>query len=387
MQHSMKRILTTHAGSLPRPAELGAMFAHLSRREPVDHAAMDRAVEAATRDVIRKQLECGIDIGNNGEQPRESFFTYVQHRMSGFGGRSERPRFKDIWQFPSFAARLAALASGTMVDLLHAPKAIDTVRYVNREPLERECDDYLRIAKEYQPSFTESFMTAPSPGIIAAAMLNEHYRSLDDYVMALADALRVEYDAIIAHGMVLQIDAPDLAMERHVSYGDRPLKDFQEFVDLIVAGINRALENIPRDRVRLHICWGNLESPHNHDVPLTDILPHLLKAKVGALLLSMANPRHEHEYRCFEGQRLPADMILLVGAIDSTTNYIEHPEVVADRLERAARAIGDPTRIMAATDCGFETTVGLSSVAEEVVWEKLKALRDGAAIASKRLFK
>jgi 5-methyltetrahydropteroyltriglutamate--homocysteine methyltransferase len=281
---------------------------------------------------------------------------------------------------------MAAMTAGMTVDLLHAPQAIGEVRYTNSEPLERECADYLRLAGQHRPGFSESFMTAPSPGIIAAAMMNQHYASQDDYVMALAAALRVEYEAIVGHGMVLQIDAPDLAMERHVSYANRPIKDFQAFVDLVVAGINRALEKIPPDRVRLHVCWGNYEGPHNHDVALADILPNLLQARVGAMLISMANPRHEHEFRCFAGGRFPSDMILLVGAIDSTTNYIEHPEVVADRLERAARAIGDPQRIIAATDCGFETTVGLSSVAEEVVWEKLKALRDGAAIASERLF-
>ncbi|MGH7840467.1 MAG: hypothetical protein ACREQT_02990 [Candidatus Binataceae bacterium] len=306
--------------------------------------------------------------------------------MSGFGGRSERPRFKDVWAYPNFTARMAAMSAGMKVDLLHAPQALGAVTYTNRAPLERECADYLRIVGEQRPGFAESFMTAPSPGIIASAMLNQHYATLEDYVMALAEALRVEYEAIVGHGMVLQIDAPDLAMERHVSYGERPLKDFQGFVELIVAGINRALEKIPRDRVRLHVCWGNYEGPHNRDVELADILPLLLKAKAGAMLLSMANPRHEHEYHCFERTKLPADMILLVGAIDSTTNYVEHPEVVAERLERAARAVGDPGRIIAATDCGFETTVGLSSVAEEVVWEKLHALRDGAALASKRLF-
>jgi 5-methyltetrahydropteroyltriglutamate--homocysteine methyltransferase len=277
------------------------------------------------------------------------------------------------------------MSSGMSVDLLHAPQALSAVAYRDRGPLERECSDYIRLVSEQRPGFVESFMTAPSPGIVASAMLNQHYATLTDYVMALADALRVEYEAIVAHGMVLQIDAPDLAMERHVSYGDRPLADFQEFVELIVAGINRALEKIPRDRVRLHVCWGNYEGPHNRDVELADILPLLLKAKAGALLLSMANPRHEHEYRCFERTKLPPDTILLVGVIDSTTNYVEHPEVVAERLERAARAVGDPQRIIAATDCGFETTVGLSSVAEELVWEKLRAMRDGAAIASRRL--
>ncbi|HLW71105.1 MAG TPA: cobalamin-independent methionine synthase II family protein [Candidatus Binataceae bacterium] len=387
MRHSEDRILTTHAGSLPRPSDLGQMFARASRHEPVDQSALAAAVEAATRDVIRRQHECGIDIGNNGEQPRESFFTYVQHRMSGFGGRSERPRFKDVWEYPTFTARMAAMSAGMSVDLLHAPQALGAVAYRDRAPLEREIADYLRLARAQQSAFVESFMTAPSPGIIASAMLNQHYATLGDYVMALADALRVEYEAIVASGLVLlQIDAPDLAMERHVSYGERPLREFQEFVELVVAGINRALENIPRDRVRLHVCWGNYEGPHHHDVELPDILPILLQAKVDAMLLSMANPRHEHDYHCFERTKLPAGMMLLAGVIDSTTNYVEHPEVVAERLERAARAVGDPQRIIAATDCGFETTVGLSSVAEELVWVKLAALRDGAALASRRLF-
>jgi len=386
MHHSEKRILTTHAGSLPRPAGLAEMFGRLSQREPVDRAALDSAIEDATRRVVKMQLECGIDVGNNGEQPRESFFTYVQHRMSGFGGRSERPRLSDVWNYPGFVESIMAMMrSRVRVDLLHAPKAIGEVRYVDRAPLEKECDDFVRIAAEAKPGFVETFMTAPSPGIIAAAMLNEHYRSLEDYVAALSDALRVEYEAIVARGMILQIDAPDLAMERHVSYADRPLKDFVGFVDLIIAGINRALGNVPRDRVRLHVCWGNYEGPHDRDVALDDIMPALLKARVGAMLLSMANPRHEHEYRCFERHRIPADMLLIAGVIDTTTNYIEHPEVVADRIERAAKAVGDPHRIMAATDCGFETTTGLAPVADEIVWQKLRAMRDGAVIATRRL--
>jgi 5-methyltetrahydropteroyltriglutamate--homocysteine methyltransferase len=386
MLRSSGRILTTHAGSLPRPRELCEMFARLSRREHISEEMLNASVQAATRAVIRKQLEAGIDIGNNGEQSRESFFTYVQHRMSGFGGRSERPAIADLVAYPSYYGRLAAMVGGESVDLLHAPQALGEVRYVNSEPLERECVDYLRIVAEYQPGFQESFMTAPSPGIIASAMLNAHYPSLAAYVAALVDALRVEYRAIVGHGLILQIDAPDLAMERHTSYANRSLTDFQEFVELIVSGINRALEGIPRDRVRLHICWGNYEGPHDRDVALADILPILLKTKCEAMLISMANPRHEHEYRCFTGKSFPSDMLLLAGVIDSTTNYVEHPDVVADRIERAARAVGDPERVIGATDCGFETTVGLSTVAEEVVWAKLKALHEGAAIASKRLF-
>jgi len=386
MQHSATRILTTHAGSLPRPRELTEMFARLSRHEPVDQAKLDAAIETATRAVIGNQLAAGVDVGNNGEQSRESFFTYVQHRMSGFGGRSERPPFADIWGYPTYLERLIAMLGKESVDLLHAPKAIGDIRYVNRAPLQRECADYLRIVGEFKPGFVESFMTAPSPGIIAAAMLNEHYNSQDAYVAALVETLRVEYEAIVASGMLLQVDAPDLAMERHVSYAGRPLKDFLTFAELIVAGINRALEKVPRERVRLHLCWGNYEGPHDRDVPLAEILPILCKTRCGAMLISMANPRHEHEYRCFAGNNFPRDMVLLAGVIDTTTNYVEHPEVVADRLERAAHALGDPHRIIAATDCGFETSAGLSTVAEEVVWAKLRALRDGAALASKRLF-
>ena len=385
MKRSDTRILTTHAGSLPRPNDLGEMFGRLSRREPLDNSALERAVEESTRRAVRMQSECGIDVGNNGEQSRESFFTYVQHRMSGFGGRSERPHLADIWGYPTFLQAALPFRSAMKVDLLHAPKAIGDVRYVDRRPLDDECDNFLRIVSETQPRFAECFMTSPSPGIIAAAMLNEHYSSFEDYLTAVAAALKVEYEAIVSRGMVLQIDAPDLALERHTSYAERPLKDFLNFVELVIAAINRSLENVARDRVRLHVCWGNYEGPHTRDVALDDILPILLKAKVGALLLSMANPRHEHEYRCLERHRIPADLTIIAGVIDSTTNYVEHPEVVADRIERVARALGDPHRVMASPDCGFETTSGAQMVAEELVWEKLRAMRDGAEIASRRL--
>jgi 5-methyltetrahydropteroyltriglutamate--homocysteine methyltransferase len=386
MKRSDKRILTTHAGSLLRPKALGEMLGRHSRHEAVDAAAMNTAILDATREVVRLQAECGIDVANNGEQARESFFTYVQHRMSGFGGESDRPGFADMRSYPSFLEMIMTqMRAQVQVDLLHAPKAIGEVKYMDRGPLERECNDFVKILAELQPNFAETFMTAPSPGIIAAAMLNEHYKNLEDYVAALAEALKVEYEAIVGHGFLLQIDAPDLAMERHVTFAQRPLKDFVGFVDLVIASINRAIEKIPPDRVRLHVCWGNYEGPHNHDVGLEAILPHLYKARVGALMISMANPRHEHEYRYFERHRLPPDMNLIAGVIDTTTNYVEHPEVVAERIMRVASAVGDPRRVLAGTDCGFETTTGLAPVAEEVVWEKLRAMRDGAAIASKHL--
>jgi 5-methyltetrahydropteroyltriglutamate--homocysteine methyltransferase len=386
MQRSEKRILTTHAGSLPRPAQLADMLARLSRHEPVDNSELEQAIEESIRRVVRMQAECGIDVGNNGEQPRESFFTYVQHRMSGFGGIGERPRLADIWTYPTFLQIALPFRNAIKVQLLHPPKAIGEVRYVDPRRPQEECDTFLRIVGETGPGFAEYFMTSPSPGIISSAMLNEHYPSFEDYLDAVAGALKVEYETIVSRGMVLQIDAPDLALERHTSYAQRPLKDFLAFVELVVAAINKALENIPRDCVRLHVCWGNYEGPHNRDVPLDEILPILLKAKVDALLLSMANPRHEHEYRCFERHRIPPELTIIAGVIDSTTNYIEHPEVVADRIERVARALGDPQRVMASPDCGFETTTGAQMVAEEIVWEKFRAMRDGAEIASRRLF-
>jgi 5-methyltetrahydropteroyltriglutamate--homocysteine methyltransferase len=234
--------------------------------------------------------------------------------------------------------------------------------------------------------FTETFWTAPSPGIIATAMQNDFYGSLEEYINAVADALRTEYAAIAARGHLLQIDAPDLAMERHRLFADRPLADFLGFVDLTVAAINRALAGVPPERVRLHVCWGNYEGPHTFDVPLEDLLPHLFAARVGGLVLSMANPRHAHEHRVIAKLGLPRDWLLVAGVIDTTTNYVEHPEVVAERIELAARAVGDPRRVLAGTDCGFDTATGCGCVADEVVWEKLRALRAGADLASARLY-
>jgi 5-methyltetrahydropteroyltriglutamate--homocysteine methyltransferase len=386
MHRSDTRILTTHAGSLPRSKTLLELLVRTNRREPVDAAALAEAVEESTRHVVAHQLDAGIDIGNNGEQPRESFFTYVQHRMSGFAGIGQRPIMRDIIHFQSFLELKLPEFARTTVSLVQTPKAVAEVRYVDRSVLERECADYRRIRDAQAARFVESFMTAPSPGIVALGMLNEFYRSTDEYLAALADALRVEYEYIVAQGHILQIDAPDLAMERHTTYADRPLTDFLAFVDQTVAAINRALANIPPQRVRLHVCWGNYEAPHHLDVPLDDILPHLYAARVGALMLSLANPRHEHEYRCFVRHPLPPDMLLIVGVIDTTTNYLEHPAVVADRIERVVNVVGDARRVLAGTDCGFATSAGLGEVAEEVVWEKLRTLRAGADLATQRLF-
>jgi 5-methyltetrahydropteroyltriglutamate--homocysteine methyltransferase len=384
LKRSDTRILSTHAGSLPRPRALVELQLRASRGEPADPEALALASAEATRRAVAQQLDCGIDIGNDGEQPRESFVTYVRYRLSGFSGESKRPPVQDIAAYPSFRA---LMQSQGRVSLLTAPpRATGEVRYVDRGPLEREIAGYEKALAEQPRRFAESFWTAPSPGIVASAMQNEHYASLVDYVNAVADALRTEYEAIVAAGYVLQIDAPDLAMERHRLFAERPLAEFLDFVELVVAAINRALSGVPRDRVRLHVCWGNYEGPHTFDVPLEALASRLYQARVGALVLSMANPRHAHEHRTLANCPLPRDWNLVAGVIDTTTNYVEHPEVVADRIEAAAKAVGDPRRVLAGTDCGFDSSTGFGLVADEIVWEKLRALVEGARIASARLF-
>ena len=380
MRTSDVRILTTHAGSLPRPRALAELHGQRSRGEPVDDVALREAIEAATGAVIDAQAAAGIDIGNDGEQARESFFTYVQHRMTGFGDASQRAVMRDLSERPDFLELQLPRFQRIKVNLFGAPAAIGEVTYRGTAEVEAEC------ALVADAPFTETFMTAASPGIVASAMQNRHYASTEEYVRALGGALSTEYHAITARGLLLQIDAPDLAMERHTLFADQPLSDFLAWVDLVVATINAALDGIDRSQVRLHVCWGNYEGPHDHDVPLDAIIDHVYEARVGAFLFSMANPRHEHEYKVFARHPLPEGASLVAGVIDTTNNYVEHPEVVADRLERVAEAVGDPHRVIAGTDCGFDTSAGLGDVAPSLVWAKLQAMREGADLATARLF-
>jgi len=389
MQRSTSRTLTTHAGSLPRPRELTRLYALRARGEAVEASAIDRAGRDAVRAVVRKQHDAGIDVGNNGEQQRDSFFLYLKSRLSGLGGSWERPSRADIDRYPEFkriwteqhAARTQVSSLGGL------PKAIGAVRYLDARAIDDECRHFNAVLAKDPNVFVEPFMSAPSPGILATAVRNEHYDTLANYLAALGQALKVEYEAIVGSGLLLQIDAPDLALERHITYKDKPVAEFVAFVEQVVATINDALRNVPRDRVRLHVCWGNSESPHDCDVPLEDILPALQQASVGGFFLPFANPRHAHEFRCFTKHPLKDDQILVAGVIDPLTNFVEHPDVVADRIERVAAVIGDPSRVLAGTDCGFDTSAGWGRVAEDVVWAKLKSLRDGARLASGRLFR
>jgi 5-methyltetrahydropteroyltriglutamate--homocysteine methyltransferase len=392
MRRSEERILTTHTGSLPRPPDLTRLHVRRSRGEPVDEAALAAVGRAALRWVVPKQLAAGIDIGNDGEQLREGFFLYLRHRLSGFGGTWQRPARADVERYPAFKEALQQYVAGReAVSNFLPPKAIGDVRYLDAALAHAECDAFRTVLDELAGGsaggFLEPFLTAPSPGIVAAAIRNEHYDGEESYLAALGAALRIEYEAIVEHGFLLQLDCPDLALERHVSYQDRPLADFLGFVERVVATINAALVNVPRERVRMHVCWGNYEGPHDCDVPLDDILPIILKAKVGGLVLPFANPRHAHEVSCLGRLKLADDQVIVAGVIDTLTNLVEHPEVIAERLERVAHVVGDPRRVIAGTDCGFDTSAGMGRVAEDVVWAKLAAMSEGARLASRRLFK
>ncbi len=378
MLRSHQRILTTHAGSLPRPARLAELHGRRSRGETIDAGEFQEVVAAATAQVVAAQLDAGIDIGNDGEQARESFVTYVQHRMTGFGGVGRRPEKRDVLDHPDF--QLLMSKRRAQVNLMAAPAAIGPVAYRDTTEVDAECE--LVAASP----FAETFMTAASPGIVAAVMENRFYASRAEYLQAVAAALSTEYRRIVDRGLLLQIDAPDLALERHQLFGDRPLTEFVEWTEEVVDALNAALAGIDPHRVRLHVCWGNYEGPHTHDVALRDILPTLYRAQVGGLVVSMANARHAHEVACFARRPLPAGWVLVTGVIDTTSNYVEHPEVVADRLLRVSEAVGDPQRVIAGTDCGFDTSAGIGDIAPSVAWAKLGALRAGADLASARLF-
>jgi 5-methyltetrahydropteroyltriglutamate--homocysteine methyltransferase len=388
MRRSTERILTTHSGSLPRPEALTQLFIDRGSGKDIEGEELANASSAAVRAIIAKQSEAGIDIGNNGEQTRDSFFLYLRERLTGLGGHWNRPTRADVEHYPEFERRFVKQASKDtrIAGVWSVPMAIGEVNYIDEEAIRAECRDLSAALDERPGAYLEAFMSSPSPGIVASALRNEYYDTIEAYLAALGQALRVEYEAIVDSGFILQIDAPDLALERHVTYKNEPLSKFQEFIEMVILTINTALENVPRDRVRLHVCWGNAESPHDSDVPLADILPIIRTANVGALVLPFANPRHAHEFKCFADYPLADDQILVAGVIDTLTNIVEHPEVVADRLERIAGIIGDPTRVLAGTDCGFDTSAGWGRVAEDVVWAKLKSMRAGADLASQRLF-
>jgi 5-methyltetrahydropteroyltriglutamate--homocysteine methyltransferase len=380
---SKQRILTTHVGSLPRNDELSDLLVRREDGERVDADQLAREMDRAVQQVVDRQAQAGIDIANDGEQQRVGFQTYVPRRMSGFAGESKRRRGRDYEEFPELVQVLSQRFPKRS-RMQNAPEAQAELHYLDTGPIEQEIARVQRSAGSCD--FKACFMTAPSPGIISTTMLNAFYDSHQAYLTALAREMRKEYLAIHNAGLLLQIDSPDLAMDRSMFYRDASDAAFVKAAEMHVAALNQALDGIPRERVRLHCCWGNWDGPHIHDVPLELILPVLYQANVGALSIEFANPRHQHEYAALGRHPLPRHMVLIPGVIDTTTNIVEHPEVVARRLQEAVAAVGDRERVIASADCGFGTFTGREWVIEPVVWLKLKTLRAGADLASTRLW-
>jgi 5-methyltetrahydropteroyltriglutamate--homocysteine methyltransferase len=375
------RILTTHVGSLPRGAELSELLFAAEREDPVDPGRFETVVAAAVDETVRRQVAAGIDIVSDGEMSKISYATYIKDRISGFAGDSPRRPPADLEAFPSFLQRQAK-SGGTPT--YKRPRCVDEVKPVTLAPLH---DDIRRFAdaraKHGNPA---GFMNAASPGVIALFQPNDFYPDEDAYLEALADAMRPEYEAIVAAGLILQLDSPDLGLGRHMMFKERSDADYLKAIGRHVEMLNHALRNVPADRCRMHVCWGNYEGPHHCDVEMAVILPTLLRAKPIGLLFETANPRHQHDWEAFEANlsTLPADKVLIPGLIDTTTNFIEHPRVVAARVERFVRLVG-PERVIAGTDCGFSTFAGFGAVDPEIVWAKLEALAEGAAIASEQV--
>ncbi len=382
---SRDRILTTHVGSLPRNEKLSDLLIRQEAGEKLEAKELAAEMDKAVRHVVEKQRSAGIDIGNDGEQRRIGFQTYVPQRMSGFGGVSKRRRGREFEEFPELVAYLMRRFPNAPKSQQGAPEAQRELKYTDLKPITDEINGFKRIADELG-AFSERFMTAPSPGIVSSTMLNAFYDSHDAYLTAIAREMRNEYQAIHRAGLILQIDAPDLAMDRTMLYRDLDDAGFVKAVERHIAAINHGIEGIPGERVRLHVCYGNWEGPHIHDIALEKILPALYQAKVGALSIEFSNPRHAHEYAAFKKHPLPKDMLLIPGVIETTSNFVEHPEVVARRIEEAVAAVGERERVIAGTDCGFGTFTNREWVIEPAVWLKLRAIREGADIASARLW-
>ncbi len=381
MKTSAERILTTHVGSLPRPqVVVDQLFAQDQGRD-YDPAEFDRVMRRAVREAAKKQVRAGVDVISDGEMSKISYATYIRHRLTGFE-IAEVPRAtpKDLDDFPAFKQRLAE-AGGT--PKYHRPVVRGPIKIKDLRPLEKDIANLL-AAKEAAGA-VEAFMNAASPGVIAVFQPNEYYQNDEDYLGALAAVMKVEYEKITEAGLLLQVDCPDLAMGRHIRFRDDDTATFKKAARAQVEALNAALENVPADRVRMHLCWGNYEGPHHHDIDLHEIIDIALAAKPQAIQFEGANPRHQHEWAVWADAKIPDDKILIPGALDTTTNFIEHPHLVAERIERYSRIVGRE-RVIAGTDCGFGTFAGFGAVHPDIAYAKLESLAEGARIASARLW-
>jgi 5-methyltetrahydropteroyltriglutamate--homocysteine methyltransferase len=381
MKRSTDRIVTTHTGSLPRPPDLIDLIRKREQGEAVDQAQFEARVRSAVEETVRKQLEAGIDVVSDGEEGKPGYATYIKDRVSGFGGEHRvpvRPQ-GEARDFPEYAQRRAA----NQVTVITRPVCNGPIEWRDFAAVRRDIDNFAAAVKA--TGAQDAFMTAASPGVISFFLDNDYYPTREAYQEALAAVMREEYEAIAAAGFELQLDCPDLAMSRQTQFVDASIGDFRKMVARHVELLNEATKNIPSAQMRLHLCWGNYEGPHHLDVPLKDIIDVVLGTRAQVISFEGANPRHEHEWAIWKDVKLPDDKVIMPGVIDSTTNFIEHPELVAQRLVRYANLVGRE-RVIAGSDCGFGTNAASNTVDHRIAWAKLKAMAEGAALASKELW-
>ncbi len=380
MERSTERFLTTHTGSLPRPDDLIRLMFAKEEGVPVEPAALAARIRSAVAEVVRRQAEAGVDVVGDGEQSKPSYATYVKDRLDGFGGASHPLQYQDLVDFPGMAKRVFGDPGRAR---RKTPACTGPIGVRDTRAAQADAEN-LRSALGGVKA-REGFMTAASPGVISLFFRDDHYGSHEAYLAAIADAMKHEYETVAKAGFVLQIDCPDLAMGRHIQFAGLSLAEFRRMARLHVEALNHAVAAIAPDRLRLHLCWGNYEGPHHYDVPLADILDVVFTARPSAISFEAANPRHAHEWRVFERVKLPDGRIIIPGVLDSTTNFIEHPELVAERIARYARLVGREN-VIAGTDCGFGTWVGQAAVDADIVWAKLKSMAEGARLASREFW-
>ncbi len=380
MKRSVDRVLTTHTGSLPRPADLIRMMFAREEGVPVDGPALAARIRTAVAEVVRKQTDAGITVVSDGELSKPSYATYIKDRLNGFGGTSQSLQYRDLMDFPEMAKRVFGDPGRSR---RKTPACTGPISL--RDPAAAQVDvDNLKAALR-SVEVKDVFMSAASPGVISLFFRDDHYGNHEAYLFAIADAMRHEYETVARAGFILQLDCPDLAMGRHIQFAGLGLEEFRRMARLHLAALDHAVANIPPEQLRIHLCWGNYEGPHHYDVPLADILDLVLAARPQGVSFEAANPRHAHEWRVFERVKLPADKVIIPGVLDSTTNFIEHPELVAERIGRYARLVGREN-VIAGTDCGFGTWVGQAAVDPDIVWAKLASLAEGARLASGELW-
>jgi 5-methyltetrahydropteroyltriglutamate--homocysteine methyltransferase len=381
MKRSTDRFLTTHTGSLPRPEDLIRTMYAKQEGVPVDAVALERLVAAAVAEVVQKQSAAGVDVINDGEMSKPSYATYITDRLSGFGGTGNTFVYQDLADFPNLAKRVFGDPGRSRRKTPACNAAIGV-----RNPQAAQADvDHLKAAFANVEA-KEAFMTAASPGVVSLFFRNEHYPTEEAYLFAIAEAMRQEYETIAKAGIILQIDCPDLGMGRHIQHADLSLPEWRKKAQLHVEALDHAVANIPPEQLRMHLCWGNYEGPHHCDVPLADVVDIVFRARPSAIAIEAANPRHAHEWKLFETLKLPDGKLLIPGVIESKSNFIEHPELVAQRIGRYANLVGREN-VIAGSDCGFGTWVGQAAVDPDVVWAKMAAMAEGARIASREFWK